>query len=67
MCHRWGVSTNLVIRDQDRLVGQIESQNSPVSTSYGDVTDLIRRKGAMAVVLEGNDKTRRCEPLRYEN
>jgi hypothetical protein len=59
--------TDLVIRDQNRLVGQIEAQHPPIPAPYRDATDLIHRKRTGTVLFEGDNETRRCEPLAQKN
>ena len=54
-----------MIRNKDRLLWKLESQDPTVATSYSDVVNLILRKSARAVVFEGYDETSGRKILRH--
>ena len=56
-----------MIRDQNRLVGQLEPQHPPIPVSNRDLTDLVHRERARAILFERDDQTRRCAQLTEEN
>lgn len=59
--------TDLVIRNQNRLEGQLEARHPSISPSYRDLTDLFHRERTRAISFEGDNETRRCEPLAHKN
>jgi hypothetical protein len=56
-------ATDLVISNQNRFAGQLEPRHPTIPPSYHDPIDLFHRERARAISFEGNDETRRCEPL----
>jgi hypothetical protein len=61
------VCIDLVVRNEDTLLGKFERRDPTVPASNSDVVDLILGEGAGAVELESYGETSWPKALRHEN